>query len=71
MIKLPSRHTTLFQRSSNVIWTLWMLDGRCFDVLCQVGNILLDILSGPYEDMTDDIFRYFPVKFSIRQFCLF
>ena len=24
----PSWHTTSFQRSSNVIWTLWMLDGR-------------------------------------------
>ena len=30
-------NTTLFQRSSNIIWTLLTLDGRCFDVLSQLG----------------------------------
>ena len=32
-----SRHATLFQRSSNVIWTSRTLDGRYLDVLCWLG----------------------------------
>ena len=33
----PSWHTMLFQRSCNVVWTLWTLDGRYFDSLCRLG----------------------------------
>ena len=32
----------LFQRSYNVIWTLWTLDGRCFDVVCRLGYSYFD-----------------------------
>ena len=35
---LPSWHATLFQRPSNVIWTLWTLDGRWNNVVCQLGK---------------------------------
>ena len=33
----PSRHTTLFERSSNIFWTLWTLDRRWNNVVCQLG----------------------------------
>ena len=36
----PSLYTTLFQRSSNIMWTLWTLDERCFDVLCRLRSYL-------------------------------
>ena len=35
VLTLPSWYTTLFQRSYNVLWTL---DGRCFNVLYQLGS---------------------------------
>ena len=36
-------HTTLFQRSSNIIWTLWTLDERCSDVqwLLVIINLVI------------------------------
>ena len=36
--RVITQHTTLFQRSYNVIWILWALDGRCFDVVCWLGR---------------------------------
>ena len=37
----PSWHTTLFQRSDNVIWTLWTLDGRWKNVVCHYIEMLV------------------------------
>ena len=36
----PSRHKMLFQRSYDVIWTLWTLDERCKNFVCQLGLLL-------------------------------
>ena len=38
---ITSWHITLLQRSSNVILMLWTLNGRCFDVECQLGTMSL------------------------------
>ena len=54
---LPSRHTTLFQRSPNVILVLSTLDGRCFDVfwwarldlLYQVRFKMLTFFSNKFQ----------------------
>ena len=37
-IKIPSRHTTLFKRPSNVIWMLLTLDERLNNVVCRLGK---------------------------------
>ena len=34
--------TTLFQRSSNVIWTLWTLEGRWSNVVCHLDTNWLE-----------------------------
>ena len=48
----PSWHTTLFQHSYNVIWTLWTLYERWNHVVCRLGWLPF-LVSLPFRQNTD------------------